>query len=160
MVRRELRFRLRNARAHLQLDSMDICQSVLANFFVRAATGQYDLQQPNDLVKLLLTMTRNKVAEKVRGQYRQRRDARRTVMLDVEMPSPDPSPSRLAAGRELLGHVYRLLGDEERRLAELRGKGLSWEEIAARTGGSPGARRKQLARAMDQVVRVLGLDQI
>jgi RNA polymerase sigma factor (sigma-70 family) len=160
VVRRELRFRLRDARARLQLDSMDICQSVLANFFVRVAAGQYDLKEPNDLVKLLLTMTRNKVAEKFRGQYRQRRDARLTVVVDVEIASKDPSPSRLVAGRELLGHVLRLLGDEERRLAQLRGNGLSWAEIADRTGGSPGARRKQLARAMDQVVEELGLDRM
>jgi len=161
VVRRELRFRLRgDARARLQLDSMDICQSVLANFFVRVAVGQYDLKEPNDLIKLLLTMTRNKVAEKVRNQYRQRRDIRRTVVENVEMPSQDPTPSRVVAGRELLEQVHGLLGDAERRLAGLRGRGLSWEEIAACTGGSPGARRKQLARAVGQIIQELGLDKM
>jgi len=35
VVRGELRFQLRDARSRLQSDSMDICQSLLANFFVR-----------------------------------------------------------------------------------------------------------------------------
>ena len=158
VIRRELRFRLRASRERLQLDSMDICQSVLANFFVRVAAGQYDLKEPDDLVKLLLVMTRNKVTETARNQHRQRRDTRRTVMQTVELPSEAPTPSRVVAGRELLELVHRLLGEEERRLAALRGKGFSWEEIAASVGGSPGARRKQLSRAVDQIIEVLGLD--
>jgi hypothetical protein len=38
---------------------MDICQSVLATFFVRVAAGEYDLKEPDDLIKLLPNMTRN-----------------------------------------------------------------------------------------------------
>ena len=78
VIRRVLRARLRDTRARREFDSMDICQSVLANFFVRVAAGQYDLKEPGDLIKLLLTMTRNEVAEKMRRQHRQRRDSRRT----------------------------------------------------------------------------------
>ena len=63
VIRRELRFRLRDSRARFELDSMDISQSVLSNFFVRVAARQYDLKEQGDLVRLLVTMTRNKVAE-------------------------------------------------------------------------------------------------
>src|ERR1700685_518065 len=73
VVRRVLRARLRGARARHEFDSMDICQSVFAIFFVRVAAGQYDLKEPDDLIKLLMTMTRNKVAEKMRRQHRLRR---------------------------------------------------------------------------------------
>src|SRR5208282_200537 len=73
VVRRVLRARLQGARARCEFDSMDICQSVLAIFFVRVATGEYDLKEPDDLIKLLHTMTRNKLAEKVRRQHRLRR---------------------------------------------------------------------------------------
>ena len=45
VVRRELRFRLRDSSARRELDSMDISQSVLSNFFVRVATRQYDLKE-------------------------------------------------------------------------------------------------------------------
>jgi RNA polymerase sigma-70 factor (ECF subfamily) len=49
-------------------DSMDICQSVLASFFVRAAAGQYDLQEPGQLIALLFRMARHKLAHQVARQ--------------------------------------------------------------------------------------------
>jgi RNA polymerase sigma-70 factor (ECF subfamily) len=161
VIRREVRVRLRGARARRLFDSLDICQSVLANFFVRAAAGQFDLQGPEDLVKLLLTMTRNNLASQLRRQHRQRRDERRTVgaVEQLELAGPGPSPSRVVAGQELLEEARRRLTEEERRLAELRGGGLGWEEVAASLGGTPEARRKQLARAMDRVAAELGLDE-
>jgi DNA-directed RNA polymerase specialized sigma24 family protein len=101
VVRRELRFRLRDSRARLELDSMDISQSVLSNFFVRVATRQYDLEEQGDLVRLLVAMTRNKVAEKLRSQHRQRRDSRRTVpgVEGMALASTDPTPSRVLAAK-------------------------------------------------------------
>jgi RNA polymerase sigma-70 factor (ECF subfamily) len=161
VIRREVRVRLRGDRARRLFDSLDICQSVLANFFVRAATGQFDLHGPTDLVKLLLTMTRNKLASRLRQQHRQRRDERRTVgaVERLGLAGPDPSPSRVVAGHELLQEARRRLTEEERQLAELRCRGLGWEEVAACLGGSPEARRKQLARALDRVASELGLDE-
>jgi RNA polymerase sigma factor (sigma-70 family) len=161
-VRRVLRARLRtNTRARGEFDSMDICQSVMANFFVRAAAGQFDLKEPDDLIKLLLTMTRNKVAEKMRRQHRQRRDSRRTVggVEELALAGQDPSPSRVLAGKELLEEVRQRLGEDDRRLVELRNQGLGWEEIAASLGGTAGARRNQLARALDRVASELKLDE-
>jgi RNA polymerase sigma-70 factor (ECF subfamily) len=43
-----------------RLDSTDVCQSVLANFFVRAASGPFELGTPGQLVKLLVTVARNR----------------------------------------------------------------------------------------------------
>src|SRR5271156_3718203 len=128
VVRRVLRARLRGARARCEFDSMDICQSVLATFFVRVAAGQYDLKEPDDLIKLLLTMTRNKVAEKMRRQHRQRRDSRRTEggEEDLALAGRDTSPSSVVAGKELLDEVRQRLSEQERQLVELRGRGLSW----------------------------------
>jgi RNA polymerase sigma factor (sigma-70 family) len=161
VIRRVLRARLRNARARREFDSMDICQSVLAIFFVRVAAGQYDLKEPDDLIKLLLTMTRNKVAEKMRRQHRLRRDSRRTVgrVEELALAGRDPTPSSVVAGKELLEQARQRLSEEERQLVELRGQGLSWEEVAASLGGTAGARRNQLARALDRVARELRLDE-
>jgi len=58
----------------------------------------------------------------------------------------DPSPSRVVEGRQLLQEVRQRLSEEECQLADLRGQGLSWEEIVVSLGGSPGVRRQQLAR--------------
>src|SRR5262245_32844606 len=162
-VRRVLRARLRdNTPTRREFDSMDICQSVMANFFVRAATGQFDLKGPDDLIKLLLTMTRNKLAEKMRRQHRQRRDSRRTVggVEELALAGQGPSPSGVLAGKELLNEVRQRLGEDDRQLVELRSQGLSWEEVAASLGGTAGARRNQLARALDRVAVELKLDEM
>src|SRR5271166_2466222 len=60
-IRRAARVRLVDTRLNRLLDSMDICQSVLASFFVRTALGQYELETPEQLLKLLAVMARNKL---------------------------------------------------------------------------------------------------
>jgi RNA polymerase sigma factor (sigma-70 family) len=161
VVRRVLRARLRGGRARCEFDSMDICQSVLATFFVRVAAGEYDLKEPDDLIKLLLTMTRNKVAEKMRRQHRLRRDSRRTVggVEELALAGQDPTPSSVVADKELLAQALQRLSEEECQLVHLRGQGLSWEEVAASRGGTAGARRNQLSRALDRVAQELRLDE-
>src|SRR3954451_3991768 len=72
-IRRAVRFRLADARLGGMLDSMDICQSVMKSFFVRAASGQYDLETPEKVLGLLAAMARNKLASQARRQGAQRR---------------------------------------------------------------------------------------
>ncbi len=64
-IRRSIQIRLRDPRLRRVFDSMDICQSVLASFCVRATLGQYELSEPNQLPKLLHAMARNKLAHEV-----------------------------------------------------------------------------------------------
>src|SRR5947208_3012046 len=79
LIRREVRLQLEDRRLNRIFDSLDVCQSVLASFFLRTAAGQYDLEQPAQLVQLLVTMARNKLASEARRQNRQRRDHRRVA---------------------------------------------------------------------------------
>src|SRR5262249_11864149 len=58
-------------------DSTDICQAVFASFFARMALGKYQLRTPGDLLKLLVNMTRKKLADHVRYEGAARRDYRR-----------------------------------------------------------------------------------
>ena len=51
-IRVIVRRRLTDTAARRLLDSTDICQSVLANFFVRAAAGQFELDTPDQLLRL------------------------------------------------------------------------------------------------------------
>src|SRR5438105_2818266 len=60
------------------LDSLDICQSVLGNFFVRATAGEFELERPEQLIKLLITMARNRLTDHALRQRAARRDYRRT----------------------------------------------------------------------------------
>src|SRR3954469_175611 len=116
-IRRAARVRMADARLGRVLDSMDICQSVMASFFVRAASGMYDLETPEQLMRLLATMARNKLANQANRLRAARRDQRRTEGGDgvAEVASRDPRPSVQFAARELLGEVQRRLTPDERQ---------------------------------------------
>ena len=161
VIRREVRLRL-NHRALLRIfDSMDISQSVLASFFARASSGDFEIESADQLVRLLIGMTRNKLAFQVRRQHAQRRDSRlndATRVDELEVESASPSPSEVASDRDLIDTIRLRLGTEERQLADLRGDGWAWSDIANRLGGSVQARRMQLARAMRRVATTLGLN--
>ncbi len=161
LIRREVRVRLSDPGLCRLLDSMDICQSVMASFFLRAAAGQFDLDQPDHLVRLLIGMARNKLASAARQQHAQRRDNRRTASTPVDEVEQTAGidPARLVAGQDLLQEVRKRLSAEERDLADRRVQGQEWPAIAAEMGGTAEGRRKQLARALDRVANQLGLEE-
>jgi RNA polymerase sigma-70 factor (ECF subfamily) len=171
-IRRAARVRLVDTRLNRLLDSMDICQSVMASFFVRAALGQYELETPAQLLKLLATMTRNKLVNQVKGHGAHRRDFRRvedrggggsgdtSFVGGVEgLAGPDRTPSTEVANRELLAEARRRLSTDELSILERREQGREWAEIAAEMASSPEAIRKRYTRAIDRVAHELGLDQ-
>lgn len=144
-------------------DSMDVCQSVLANFFIRASAGQYEPADSNELLNLLAAMVRNKVIDYARRQKSKRRDVRRTSpsdVADVVVISPGDSPSQIAANAEILQKFKERLTEEERRIQELRLAETSWEEIAAAVGGTAGSVRKRWMRTVDRISRELGLEDV
>jgi RNA polymerase sigma-70 factor (ECF subfamily) len=161
-IRREVRMRLTDPTLYRLFDSVDICQSVLLSFFVRAAAGQYDLHEPEDLLNLLITMARNKLASQARKLRTRPADHHRVPAGSQEKLAAAidlaPSPSQVVSARDLLREVLDRLTDEERRMADLRARGRTWPEITREVGGNAEARRKQLARALDRVTRQLGLD--
>jgi DNA-directed RNA polymerase specialized sigma24 family protein len=73
-VRRFIRLKLLDPRLQRAVDSADIWQSVLANFFVRVAGGQFDLREPDQLLRLLATMAKNKIID-----HGRKADQRRTT---------------------------------------------------------------------------------
>jgi RNA polymerase sigma factor (sigma-70 family) len=160
-IRRAVRFRLADARLGALFESMDICQSVLGSFFIRAASGQYKLETPEQLVKLLTTMAHNKLISQARKQHAQRRDNRRVTSGgddEHRFVSKAQSPSKQVALRDLLEEAKRRLSNEERSILELRNAGHDWAAIASEQGGNAEALRKKLSRALDRVSRELGLD--
>jgi RNA polymerase sigma-70 factor (ECF subfamily) len=164
-IRLEVRtlLRVRDPRLRRVFDSMDICQSVMASFFLRAAVGDFDLEEPSQLVRLLVGMARNRLAERVRFHQRRRRDVRRSGSDCPEewaIPSESETPSEVISRRELLAQFRGRLSEEERQVAELRSQGHDWAAVARELGGTPDGRRKQFARALARVGHELGLDPI
>jgi RNA polymerase sigma factor (sigma-70 family) len=160
-IRRAVRFRLADARLGSLLDSIDICQSVLGSFFIRAAAGQYNVETPEQLLKLLTTMARNKLISQARKQHTQGRDKRRVTSVahdGAQLVSTSPSPSKQLAVRDLLHEIRRRLSADERRILELKNQGQSWAAIASELGGTAEALRMRLSRALDRIAKELGLD--
>jgi RNA polymerase sigma-70 factor (ECF subfamily) len=162
-IRQEIRLRLRDRRLRRVFDSMDICQSVLSSFFLRAANGGCDLERPDQLLNFLIAMTRNKLAGLVRHQRAQRRDHRQVIedgsaQLAIAA-GRGTTPSEEVAQKDLLREFRGRLTDEERQLADRRVQGAEWTAIAAELGGTPEGRRKQLTRAIERVMQELGLEE-
>ncbi len=153
-VRRFIRLRLTDARLRRSFDSMDIFQSVFVNFFVRVAAGQYDLEEPGQVIRLLVTMARHKIVDHARKPSH-RLTAEGGARLLEGLAEGGKSPSEIVSEQELLEKVRRQLTDEERDLAEQRASGCSWQEIAAGAGSTPDALRKKLERALDRVCQKL-----
>jgi RNA polymerase sigma-70 factor (ECF subfamily) len=162
-IRRAVRVRLTDPRLRRVLDSVDVCQSVFANFFVRVSMGEYDLNHPGDLAALLIAMARNKLLDHVRRLQSRKRDQRRmTADGDEAMASLRDSaegPAEIAANKDLLAEVRQRMTADERQLVDLRAAGLEWPEIAAQLGAAPDALRKKFTRAIDRIAHQLGLSE-
>jgi ECF sigma factor len=161
VLRRMVHVRLVGDRLRRLFDSEDICQSVLASFFVRVALGQYDLEEPEDLLRLLAIMARNKVVNKARRMDASGQGGERVSLTDLSnsvLAAASAGPSRHAALKDLLHEVRRRLPREENQLLDLRQQGVAWADIAIQIGDNPDALRKRLNRAVDLVAQELGLD--
>jgi RNA polymerase sigma factor (sigma-70 family) len=162
-IRRFIRIRLRDERLRRVVTESDICQSVMASFFVRAALGQYDLESSEQLMALLTRMARNKLANQTTREGAARRDYRRVEADSTgahELMDTVPDPADEAAMQELLQRSMTLLSADELRVVELRREGRNWPEIAAELGGSAEALRKQWERAVKRTLQDLGLEEV
>lgn len=161
-IRRAARIRILDPRLAPLLDSTDIVQSVFASFFVRAALGQYELEKPEQVLSLLVSMSRKKLADYARKQAAARRDYRRTTPTKrgkKEAVAEDCDPVHNVAAAELLEEFRKRLSPEERELAEMRAQGQDWGHIGQTRGESPEALRKKLERAVSRISQALGLDE-
>src|SRR5262245_4100965 len=152
-IRRVVRLRLAGQEQLCRVfDSLDICQSILAQFFVRARAGQFDLHSPEDLRRLLVSMALNKVISKAR---RERHHAG-GLPDDWDTADTIPTPAEAVAEWDLAEHAWRRLSERECWLFE-QNKVLrrNWADIAEEVGGDPDALRIQLARAIARLRKEL-----
>lgn len=159
LIRREVRMRMGDDRLNRAFDSLDVSQSVFANFFRSAATGEYVLDRPDQLVRLLVRMARNRLISRIRKERQLVRDVGRVVGEPITLDHVADarlSPSEIVSRKEEMELLKTSLSDEEHQIFELRRAGLSWDEIATQLGGSSQARRMQLSRGLDRLQRCLG----
>jgi RNA polymerase sigma factor (sigma-70 family) len=155
-VRRAVRMSLTDPRMRRIFDSGDICQSVLANFFVHVMGGSFDLDNQGQLVRLLVAMARNKLVDHARKPGPWKESNADPAVLDNMIGSED-SPSHIVAQDDLARALRAELTAEERQIGELRSAGMEWSEIAKEVGGTSDSVRKKLNRAVARVCGRLGL---
>jgi DNA-directed RNA polymerase specialized sigma24 family protein len=158
-LHRYVRFKLTSPAVRRVVDSLDVCQSVLAGFFVSLRDGRLEVIQPRQLFRLLAVMAENKVRDKVRVHHAARRGGGALAdggPVDV-VEGRDEDPAEAVEGRELLASVRDRLRVDDREVVDRWLAGEGWPQIAAAVGKKPDAVRHQVTRAVDQAARELGL---
>ncbi len=121
-----------------RVDPEDIVQSVFRTFFRRAAAGQYEIPDGEELWKLFLVIALNKI--RAVGAYHRaaKRDARATYSASIAEDSlanatqGDESPLRLL--QMVIDELLAELPEAHRQMIELRISGHHVNEIAESTG--------------------------
>lgn len=163
VVRRAARIHLPNHNPLRRLlDSQDISQSVLRDFFVRAGEGAFPLLDLKDLPRLLRVMARQKFIDRKRQHEAPIRDHRRNRGGDaVRGLTGADDVSETVAERDLYAEVRRRLSRRERAIADLWAAAYTYEEIAVLLKDDadgplkPNAARMILERAFLRVAAAL-----
>ncbi len=155
LIRREARVAMRDRRLSRIFDSIDVSQSVFASFFRRFAGGQFEVEELDQLVSLLVVMARHKAASRCRAEMSLKRDFRRVDTADSKalgnLATTDRLPSETVSDAEVAEQAMRQMTPQEQTLLQMRQSGLSWKQVAQRSGGTPQARRLQLMRVLTRI---------
>jgi RNA polymerase sigma factor (sigma-70 family) len=135
--------------ARRALDEEDIALSAFDSFCRGGAAGRFpDLDDRDDLWRVLATITLRKVSDTIRYEGRKKRGAGRpgdTTGVLEELFTREPSPEMAAQLVDLLGHLLARLDDDVlRQLARLKVEGYTEEEMADQLGISPRTVRRKL----------------
>jgi RNA polymerase sigma factor (sigma-70 family) len=141
-VLRVVRYRL-HRRLRSQFDSGDFTQAVWASFFA-SPLPESGLEQPEDLIKYLVTVASNKVVDAVRQRLHGRKynlncehSLDGSAAAEVQRLADDtPSPSRVVMAKEHWDGL-RARGDQSaRRMLEMLSEGKTYQQVAAQLGVS------------------------
>ena len=123
-----------------RFDAEDVVQSVFRTFFRRVRIGHYDLPDGEELWRLLLVISLNKIRSLAVHHRAQKRDVAVTVASDPQVMAQiaDAGSSDLAFDslRMVVGEVLGDLSNAQQQIILLRIDGCQVEEIAAQTGRS------------------------
>jgi RNA polymerase sigma-70 factor (ECF subfamily) len=123
-----------------RFDADDVVQSVFRTFFRRVRTGLYDLPAGDELWRLLLVISLNKIRTLAVFHRAQKRSVGSTVAPDSELLSQlstgNTDEVALASLKMVIGEVLDNLPDVQQRIIVRRIEGCQVEEIAAETGRS------------------------
>jgi DNA-directed RNA polymerase specialized sigma24 family protein len=159
LVRARMDARLRSRR-----ESVDVCQSVVKSFVQDFHAGKVAFENEAALAGYLQTVVKNKLADLARMDTALRRGGGRAdaPMYDPVTGSDNAPPddgagvSTVVADAEARERMMATLSDEDRRLFDLRARGLEWDQIAQVTGETSAALRKRWSRMQQRLGDELG----
>lgn len=136
-----------------RLDPDDVVQSVFRTFFGRVRDGQYSIEEPDDICKLLTKITVNKTLRQIEFQQaacrnpghetRQGDNAQERIM---ELLAGDPSPEATVNFIDEFQNFLNALRRDDRTILELRFQGLDNDEVAQKLGVSDRKVRRVIER--------------
>ncbi|GIW80121.1 MAG: hypothetical protein KatS3mg105_1928 [Gemmatales bacterium] len=132
-----------------QLDSIDIAQSVHRTLLSGMKNAEFTFQTPEQLMALLLTMVRRKVARQWRRMQRQTSadaaEDSRSQLLDL-LEANLPDPAQAAQLHDAIDQALAGLSEVDRTLLEMRLQGYRTSEVAERLGMDARVLRARLSR--------------
>ncbi len=148
LVRKRLSVRLAS-----RVDPEDVVQSVFRTFFTRTKEGKFQIDQPDDLCKLLVRITVHKTFRQVAFHKAAKRDLNleagqgedgRDVVLGLLDRGPGPEMANQFLDQ--LEHFLKRLRPDDRQILELRMQGYKDVEIAEKLNMSDRTIRRLMER--------------
>ena len=161
-IRRAARVRLRDPQLRRLVDSIDITQSVFRRFLTHCKDSAYVIDRPEQLLALLVTMTRNRVTDWARKRRVEQHLSYSEWMTDEDIHGRSAAraedPTIILENRELADVIRGKMLPLEYKIFCRRADGDSWELIGRSFGQSPEALRKRLQRGLARVRTELRAD--
>ncbi len=121
----------------VQVDPEGIVQSVFRTFFRRAAEGQYNIPDGEELWKLFLVMALNKIRARAKHHRATKRDVGRTSRISsMDQLCSDRDNEALSVLRMTVDELLETLVPVERQMVLMRIEGHGVAQIATRTNRS------------------------
>lgn len=134
----QLAFKVLPISARIEADEEDVVNGAFQSFFRRHGEGGFrDLQNRNDLWRLLTSITRRKAIVQIRrsASYKRRRDSEQLAAppppLEQHEDATCPSPETIMMQRETVHRLLAMLNDDLQQIALCKLSGLTNQEIAA-----------------------------
>ncbi len=147
-----------------RLDADDVVQSVCRTFFRRVAEGQFQFDQDDEVWKLLVTISLNKLRNQIRHHSAARRDASQEVQRQdssrpdeylLEKLSVAPQPVEAFIFAETIEQISEQLDEKHALLLQMRMAGHSQQEIAEQLQTSDRSIRRMIESIREVLSREL-----
>lgn len=137
-----------------RVDPEDVVQSVFRTFFGRVKAGQFHLEDPEDVCKLLARITIHKTLRQVAFHKAAKRNASMETGHSeesqerlLEILDREPTPEEANTFLDQMEHFLDQLRPQDRQILEMRMQGYNNVEIAEKLGISD----RKIRRLMERV---------